>query len=179
MPQNRELLVLVCNFRVFHGWDDMSTETSEKSSAIDAIDRKILRALERQARLSFCDLGAKVHLSSNATAERVRRLQLLGIIRGYHADIDQAKLGFSLRAYVDIRLKPGIDAKDFEAAARKLPGVESLAILTGAMDLRVRVSCRDQAELAQLIAQLRSQAGAQETNTSLILHEAETNPVME
>src|SRR5277367_3817423 len=157
----------------------MSTDTSEKSSAIDAIDRKILRVLQRQARLTFRDLGAQVHLSSNATAERVRRLQRLGIIRGYHANIDHGKLGFSLRAYVDIRLKPGVDAKDFEAAAKKLPGVESLAILRGAMDLRVRVSCHDQAELARLIAQLRSQAGAQETNTSLILHEAETNTVME
>lgn len=157
----------------------MATDTAEKNPVIDAIDRKILGALQRQARLSFRDLGAKVHLSSNATAERVRRLQLLGVIRGYHADIDHAKLGLSLHAYVDIRLKPGVDAAEFEAAARKLPGVESLSILTGAMDLRVRVSCRDQAELAQLISQLRSRAGAQETNTSLILYEAENNAGME
>lgn len=157
----------------------MRSDPSEKNGAIDAIDRKILRALQRQGRLSFRDLGARIYLSSNATAERVRRLQLMGIIRGYHADIDQTKLGFSLHAYIDIYLQPGVDARDFEAAAKKLPRVENVAILTGAMDLRVRVSCRDQAELARLIAQLRSQAGAQETNTSVILQEAETNTVID
>lgn len=157
----------------------MTAGPPEKTLANDAIDRKILRLLQRQGRISFRDLGAKIHLSSNATAERVRRLQLLGIIRGFHADLDHAKLGFSLRAYVDVRLRTGVSAEDFEAAARKLSRVESIAILTGSMDLRLRVSCRDQAELAQLIAQLRSQAGAQETNTSVILHETEVNAVME
>ncbi|MDX6460106.1 MAG: Lrp/AsnC family transcriptional regulator, leucine-responsive regulatory protein [Acidobacteriaceae bacterium] len=154
-------------------------ETSGKKPEIDAIDRKILRALQREGRLSFRDLGSRIHMSSNATAERVRRLQAIGVIRGYHAEVDYAKLGFSLRAYVDIHLQPSVNAQAFETVAAKLPGVVSVAILTGALDLRVRVACHDQAELVQLIALLRSRAGAQETNTAVILREVETGIVME
>jgi Lrp/AsnC family leucine-responsive transcriptional regulator len=166
-------------FRVFRGRGLQSMETSEKKPEIDAIDRKILRAWQREGRLSFRDLGSRIHMSSNATAERVRRLQATGVIRGYHAEVDYAKLGFLLRAHVDIHLQPSVNAQAFEAVAAKLPGVVSVAILTGALDLRVRVACHDQAELVQLIALLRSRAGAQETNTAVILREVETGIVME
>lgn len=107
----------------------------------------------------------------------MRRLEANGFIRGYYAEVDHAKLGFSLRAYIDIRLRPGVSAQIFEAKARKLPGIESIAILTGAMDLRVRVVCCDQNELEQLIAMLRTEAGAQETNTSVILRESQAEAV--
>jgi Lrp/AsnC family transcriptional regulator, leucine-responsive regulatory protein len=144
---------------------------TEKNVEIDEIDRRILGILILQGRLSFRDLGAQVHLSPNATAERVRRLQSANIIRGFHAEIDQAKLGLSLQAYIDVRLRPGTSAQNFEALAMKLPGVISAAILTGALDFRLRVSCKDPSDLVELIESLRSRAGVQETSTTVILKE--------
>lgn len=144
---------------------------TDKNAVIDAIDRRILRELLANARISFRDLGNKIHLSPNATAERVRKLVVSGVIRGFHADFDQAKLGQSLEAYVDVRLKPGTSAKMFETVAMKFSSVLSMTAMTGALDFRLRVACRDQTDLVQLIEVLRSKAGVQETNTSLILGE--------
>lgn len=142
-----------------------------KSIEIDEIDRRIIGILTAHGCLSFRDLGAQVHLSPNATAERVRRLQTANIIRGFHADIDHTKLGLSLEAYIDVRLQPGTSAQRFEGVALKMPGVISAAILTGALDFRLRVVCEGHSELVQLIEALRSRGGAQETNTTVILRE--------
>jgi Lrp/AsnC family leucine-responsive transcriptional regulator len=147
---------------------------AEKNSALDEIDRKILRVLCADARVSFRDLSRKVYLSPNATAERIRRLQSLGIIRGFHASLDPARLGLSVEAYIDVRLQPGTTAHSFEAAAMKLPGVVSMAILTGSFDVRLRVACKDQAELVRLIETLRGRTGARETNSTVICREIET-----
>lgn len=143
-----------------------------KNSEIDEIDRKIIAALVREGRLSFRDLGVQVHLSSNATAERVRRLRSANIIRGFHAEIDHARLGFALQAYVDVRLRPGTSGQDFETVAMNLPGVVNATILTGGVDFRLRVTCRNEPELVRLIETLRLRAGAQETSSAVILREA-------
>jgi Lrp/AsnC family leucine-responsive transcriptional regulator len=144
---------------------------TEKNLEIDEIDRRIIGILSSQGRVSFRDLGVQVHLSANSAAERVRRLQAANIIRGFHANIDYPKLGLSLQAYIDVRLRPGTSAQSFEAVAMKLSGVISAAILTGASDFRLRVACNGQSDLVQLIETLRSRAGVQETNTTVILRE--------
>jgi len=144
---------------------------TDENSEIDGIDREIIRELLAHARKSFRDLGLKVHLSPNATAERVRRLVEAGIISGFHAEVDRTKLGQSLQAYIDIRLKPGTSAQTFQMSAAKLTGILSMASMTGALDFRLRVACKDQEDLVGLIESLRSKAGVQETNTSIILGE--------
>jgi Lrp/AsnC family leucine-responsive transcriptional regulator len=150
------------------------SKSAEKNAAIDAIDRQILRALHADGRVSFRDLSKSVYLSPNATAERVRRLQSVGIIRGFHARLDPGLLGLSLEAYIDVKLQPGTSAQSFETAVRKLPGVVSMAILTGSFDVRLRVVCADQTILGQLIETLRARTGALETNSTVICHEVET-----
>ncbi|MBV8831615.1 MAG: Lrp/AsnC family transcriptional regulator [Acidobacteriaceae bacterium] len=149
---------------------------TEKNLEVDEIDRRILGILSSNGRLSFRDLGAQIHLSPNATAERVRRLQSANIIRGFHADIDHTKLGLSLEVYIDGRLRPGTSAQRFEGLVMKMPGVVSAAILTGALDFRLRVACKGQSELVQVIETLRSRAGVQETNTTVILREFSKSP---
>ena len=149
---------------------------TEKNLEVDEIDRRILGILSSNGRLSFRDLGAQIHLSPNATAERVRRLQSANIIRGFHADIDHTKLGLSLEVYIDGRLQPGTSAQRFEGLVMKMPRVVSAAILTGALDFRLRVACKGQSELVQVIETLRSRAGVQETNTTVILREFSKSP---
>ena len=141
--------------------------------AIDDIDRKILRALSEDGRLSFRDLSQRVYLSPNATAERVRQLQSRGIIRRFYASVNPSLLGLNLEAYIDVKLQAGTSAQAFEAAVAKMPGVVSLAIMTGSFDVRLRVACKDQADLVRLIEALRTRAGAQETNSTVICREIE------
>ena len=147
--------------------------SSEQNAAIDDIDRKILRALSEDGRLSFRDLSARVYLSPNATAERVRQLQAKGIIRRFQALVNPALLGMQLEAYIDVKLQAGTSAQHFEAAAAKMPGVVSVAILTGSFDMRLRVACKDQSDLVRLIETLRTRGGALETNSTVICREIE------
>jgi Lrp/AsnC family leucine-responsive transcriptional regulator len=78
---------------------------SERS--LDSTDWKILRELQKDARLSYNELGRRVGLSAPAAAERVRRLEDAGIITGYGAQVDQAKVGLPLLALIQLRCEPG------------------------------------------------------------------------
>lgn len=142
---------------------------------MDEFDRKIIGELGADGRMSFRDLGKRIHLSPNATAERVRRLQEAGVIRGFRVEIDPARLGFTVEAYIDVKMRRQTTAQSFEASIRKIPGIVSAAIVTGDFDFRVRVACKDQSDLVRVIETLRIQAGVQETSSALICREARIN----
>ncbi len=74
---------------------------------LDSIAWKILESLQRNARLSFAELGRKVGLSTPAVAERVHRLEEAGVITGYHAAIDAAKLGAPIRILMRLTIPGG------------------------------------------------------------------------
>jgi Lrp/AsnC family leucine-responsive transcriptional regulator len=138
---------------------------------MDKIDMKILDMLARDGRLSFRDLGEAVRLSSNAAAERFRRLVADGTIKHVRATVDPAALGRGLEVQIDVKLRPDTGADQFEAALRKLPQVTGATLMTGSFDYAVRVACADRDELVHVTETLRSSAGAQETYSRLILRE--------
>ena len=74
---------------------------------LDAIAWKILENLQQNARLSFAELGRKVGLSTPAVAERVRRLEETGVITGYHATVDPAKLGVPIHVLMRLTIPGG------------------------------------------------------------------------
>jgi Lrp/AsnC family transcriptional regulator, leucine-responsive regulatory protein len=139
-----------------------------KSPAIDDIDRKILGALRARGRMSFRELGSLANLSPNATAERVERLQQRGIITGFTAQISPEAMGLGLQAYIDLKLQPGVSMENVEKALWRIEAVQEAASLTGLFDVRLRVACKDPAHLGQLIEQLRSVTGVQETSSTVI-----------
>ena len=69
---------------------------------LDTIGKKILNTLQRNARISFSDLGRKVGLSTPAATERVRKLEDAGVLLGYHAVVDTAKVGFPVSAFIHL-----------------------------------------------------------------------------
>lgn len=142
---------------------------------MDDFDRKIIGELAADGRISFRDLSARIHLSPNATADRVRRLQKVGVIRAFRVDFDRALLGYTVEAFIDVKMQPQTTANNFEAALRRIKGVVSAAIITGEFDFRVRVACKDQSDLVRLIESLRTQAGVQQTSSAVICREFEIN----
>lgn len=138
------------------------------SAAIDDIDRRILGVLLTYGRKSFRELGEQIHLSPNATAERVARLQERGIIIGFRAQVSMEAMGFGLHAFVDVKLQPGANIEAFEQALHNIDVVQDAVSLTGSFDARLRVACRDTAHLGQLIELLRSVLGVQETSSTVI-----------
>ena len=74
---------------------------------MDAVDVRILTALDADARLSMSELGRMVGMSAPSVSDRVRRLEAAGIIRGFTLDVDSRALGYQIRALVRIRPLPG------------------------------------------------------------------------
>ncbi len=140
---------------------------------MDKIDLKIISLLSRDGRLTFRELGDAVRLSSNAAAERYRRLVANGSIRHVRASVNPAAIGRGLEVQIDVKLRPDVSAKRFEAALAKLPQVVSASLMTGSYDYAVRVACADRDELVQLTEALRATVGAQETYSRLILRQVE------
>lgn len=75
----------------------------QNASHLDATDRQVLRELQANARMAYKELGQRVGLSASAVIERVRKLEDAGIITGYHAAVDAAKLGLPIEAYIRMR----------------------------------------------------------------------------
>jgi Lrp/AsnC family transcriptional regulator, leucine-responsive regulatory protein len=101
-----------------------------KDLALDLTDREIIGELAQDGRISFAELGRRVSLSSPAVTERVHRLEQLGVITGYRAQIDPRALGYALTAIV--RVKPAVRqlSKIAELAA-DIPQIEECLRITG------------------------------------------------
>jgi Lrp/AsnC family leucine-responsive transcriptional regulator len=69
---------------------------------LDSYDTRILAELQADARLTMAELGRRVHLSQPAVTERVRKLESAGVITGYRATVDLAKLGYGIRAHIRV-----------------------------------------------------------------------------
>ncbi|MFL5824658.1 MAG: Lrp/AsnC family transcriptional regulator [Solirubrobacteraceae bacterium] len=136
---------------------------------MDEIDREILKALAQDARVSYRELGARVALSANATAERVRRLQREGVIAGFTTVIDPVASGRALVALIDVRIKGPAERERFERLIASLPEITDAVHVTGRYDYQLRVSCRDVTGLDDLIRTLKTHGGVLETDTRLAL----------
>jgi Lrp/AsnC family leucine-responsive transcriptional regulator len=99
----------------------------------------------------------------------VRRLQAIGVVKGFTALIDPAAGGRGLEALVGVTLMPGTDSDEFARLAVKLHPVIEVLHLAGAPDYMLRVTCRDTGELDALLRTLRLRLGAADTDTTLIL----------
>lgn len=142
---------------------------------MDDIDRSILFALIDDARLSYQQLAAQVHLSSNSTADRVRRLRASGVLSGYHAELNLAVLGHTLHSLTDVKLKEAVNRHDFERDLAGVAQVLSAVHTTGELDYQLRIVSRSTDELQSVGDTLR-QLGARDIQSRIVLGETNYNP---
>jgi Lrp/AsnC family transcriptional regulator, leucine-responsive regulatory protein len=112
---------------------------------MDRIDRSILTALQDNARISNVDLAAHVGLSPSACLRRVALLEQNGVINGYHANLNAAKMGHDVLVLLHITLH-GQSAEmmaEFEAAVADIPQVLACFLIAGENDYILRVAARD------------------------------------
>ncbi|PZQ46872.1 MAG: AsnC family transcriptional regulator [Rhodovulum sulfidophilum] len=114
-------------------------------SAMDAVDRKILAALQTDARLTVEKIGAMVGLSASPCARRIRRLEGLGVIRGYVAVLDQEKAGLPVSVFASVKLERQReeDLDRFAAAVAGWPEIVECYLMTGPRDYLLRIVVRD------------------------------------
>lgn len=109
---------------------------------LDTIDRKILKALQSNGRLTNTELAERISLSPSACLRRVKRLEESGIIDGYVMLVNPAAIGRSTTIFVEITLNSQSVAcqEAFEAAVRKNPEIMECYLMTGEADYLLRVA---------------------------------------
>ena len=141
------------------------------NSNIDALNWKILESLQANARESFASIGRKVGLTPPAVAERVKKMEDLGIIEGYKTKVSHAKTGHQLKAIITLRAFMG-KLKPFLALVPNLKEVVNCYRITGNENIVMEVVLKDQFHLEEFIDKL-IQYG--ETRTHIILSNVVTN----
>jgi Lrp/AsnC family leucine-responsive transcriptional regulator len=146
---------------------------AEENAALDGTDRAILGVLATDGRITWRDLGTDVGLSANAAAERVRRLERVGVIRGYRADVDPEAVGRPLEGYVMVKMHPGDDRVLFRAYVAAHDAIVDAVHLTGPHDYIMHVRCTNTTELDDILMTVKREAGVADTETRIVLHRVE------
>lgn len=121
---------------------------------LDRLGWQILRVVQEDARLSLSEIGRRVGLSAPAVADRVRRMEELGIIAGYSATVDPTKLGYPNLAFIHLTLWSPDAYGEVEQTARSLSEVLECHHLTGADTYLFKVIVSSNAHLETVIATL-------------------------
>lgn len=132
---------------------------------MDAIDLKILTILDADARRSYAEIARELGVSQPTVAERIRRLEARGIVRGTMLCVDHARLGFNISAFVRLRSKPS-QKRSLGETARAMPQVIEMHSVTGDDCMVARVVARSVAELAEILQRLTTVA---DSSTSVLL----------
>lgn len=124
---------------------------------LDALDQKIIAALEANGRLSYEELGGEIGLSASATLRRVKRLEGSGVIAGYVALVSARATGLGLAACINVRIEKHAmgDKRSpfdlFAAAVQTWPEVVECVALTGEMDCQLRIQVADMAHYSRFV----------------------------
>lgn len=143
----------------------MRLNSSRRSPAdpVDHIDLNILTMLFSQARVSKVQMSTEVGVSASRCHERMQRLEQSGVIRGYHADIDLARLASSLQFLVQIKLLNDTAArtKQFEKVVLKIPEIVACQSVLGHIDYIITVVAASIEKYGEVIAELRAHGGGE------------------
>ena len=134
---------------------------------MDNIDRRLVRLLQANGKISFQEAGDAVGLSAPATFQRVRKLEESGAITGYHASVNPAALGLPVLCFVEVVPGSGVDDGALRRRWRNTAAVQECHRLSGVCGYLLKVRVRSLADLATLADGLR-RAGCS-TRTQLAL----------
>ncbi|WP_299475266.1 Lrp/AsnC ligand binding domain-containing protein [uncultured Roseibium sp.] len=148
---------------------------------LNAIDRRILRALQEDGRITNTDLAEKVSLSPTATAERMKRLIRDGYIEGFSATLDPKKVERGLLVFVEIRLErtsPEIfDA--FKRAVERSADILECHMVAGGFDYLMKSRVRDMESYRSFLSDVvLTLPGVRETHTYAVMEEIKDTHVL-
>src|SRR5271156_1254053 len=132
---------------------------------MDALDLKILARLDTDARRPYAEIARELGVSQPTVADRIRRLETRGIVRGAMLCVDHARLGFNISAFVRLRAKP-TQKRGLGDIARAMPQVIEMHSVTGDDCMVARVVARSVTELAEILQRLTVAA---DSSTSVLL----------
>ncbi len=146
---------------------------------LDDIDRKILRLLQENGRMTNVELSRQVGISAPPCLRRVRALEKNGYIEGYHAAVNATELGFGITVFamVGLHSQAEADLKAFEGLVISWPMVRECHMLNGEIDFILKIVAHDLNEFqAFLTSELTPAPNVASVKTALTIRSAKTEP---
>lgn len=139
---------------------------------IDGIDKEILRSLTEDARKPILEIARKMNVSGAAIHQRLRKLEASGLVKGSRLILNTKVLGYSTLAYVGIFLDKASSNPDAVRQLKKIPEVLECHYTTGNWSILIKIICRDNEHLMQLLNhQIQSIDGVSRTETFISLEQ--------
>jgi len=147
---------------------------------LDAIDRKILKELQDDGRITNVDLASRVGISAPPCLRRMRALEEAGYIKGYRALLDEKLLGYDVTVFAMVHLASQADAdlQVFEAFVRAQLLVRECWMLSGEIDFILKCVAPDLRTFQAFVAELTSAPNVRNVKTSLALKTSKDAPVV-
>ncbi len=134
------------------------------------METTLLRRLQHRGRESWAALGQLVGVTGPAVAERIRKLEERGVIRGFTAVLDPVAMGYGLLAFVAVSIDRPEHRAAFLAKVDQLPEVQECHHVAGDDDYLLKVRCRDTSDLERVISdELKGVPGISRTRTTISL----------
>ena len=150
-----------------------------RRAKLDRVDRRILRALQDDGRMTNVELARRSEISAPPCLRRVRALEEAGYIRGYHADINAEALGFGVTVFAQVGLSSQAesDLKAFEALMQSWPEVRECHMLNGEIDFILKIVSKDLQSFQELLtSELTPAPNVASVKTSLTIRTAKSDP---
>ena len=146
-----------------------NTLTWELNLLMDEIDKKILRCLRENARMSASAIGARVNLSVSAVIERIRKMEASCILRQYTTLLDPSCVGRDICAYISVSLEHPKHNEGFSESVRKNTHIDECHYVTGDFDFLVKVATDSTRSLESVLGEIKSICGVSLTRTLVVL----------
>lgn len=147
----------------------------QRRTRMDKLDRRLLKALNENSRRSYREIARALKVSFTTVADRVRRLEGAGVIKGYAPIVDARAVGYDLAAAIGIRISRG-RLLQVQRRIAEDPHVYGVYDLTGEWDSLVLARFRDRTDLDKFLKRLLTLEWVERTNTSVILNIVKEEP---
>ena len=143
---------------------------------MDDIDRKILKKLQENARITISDLSSEIALSMPAISERLKKLKASGVIKQYTTILDPALLNKHLMALMFLRFDNPSHGDHFADFVKKEPEIKECFYITGEFDYSLKVLTENTRTLENLLTRIKNQPGIVKTQTIVVLSTITDSP---
>jgi Lrp/AsnC family leucine-responsive transcriptional regulator len=133
---------------------NMTAQETTEEKELDAIDKKIIRLLLKNARTPVKEIARQVFLSSPAVSARIEKLEKQGIIRGYHAAVDYKRFGYHIKAFINLEVEPN-QKKEFYPYIKSIDNVIECSCVTGDYSMLIETAFQSTEQLDHFINELQ------------------------
>jgi len=141
------------------------------SRNLDALDAKILHALQENARITVSDISKKTGIPHTTIRLRIKRLENIGVVKGYVPLLDLKKLGYTAKAIVLIKTSPEEKYEKLADTFKKMENVRWIYSISGRMTGALMVIAKDMRELHETVLKIRRVPGVVDEETIVVMEE--------